>query len=90
MLDFTDDGKPTGSPARALIWDATQSVQLMGYTSDDRTAVRHYIDAVLNALIDLVRMPAAPPAIRKRLVAGTTPMFEVTAKRGNHTTELAL
>ena len=62
----------------------------MGYTSDDRTVVRNYIDAVLNAMIDLVRMPAAPPAIRKRLVAGTTPMFEVTAKRGDLVTEIAL
>ena len=90
MLDFTDDGKPTGSPTRALIWDATQSVQLMGYTSDDRTAVRHYIDAVLNALIDLVRMPAAPPNIRRRLVAGDGTTFEVTAKRGGLVTEIAL
>lgn len=90
MLAFTDDGKPTGSPTRALIWDATQSVQLMGYTSDDRTAVRNYIDAVLNAMIDMVRMPAAPPNIRRRLVAGDSTTFEVTAKRGDLVTEIAL
>ena len=90
MLEFNEDGTPTGRPTRDLIWDATQSVTLMGYTADDRTAVRHYIDAVLNGLIDMVRQPAAPPNIRRRLVAGTTPTFEVTAKRGNHTTELAL
>ena len=62
----------------------------MGYTSDDRTAVRNYIDAVLNALIDLVRMPMAPPNIRRRLVAGDSTTFEVTAKRSNLVTEIAL
>lgn len=90
MLEFNEDGTPTGRPTRDLIWDATQSVQLMGYTSDDRTAVRNYIDALLNALIDMVRMPSAPPNIRRRLVAGTNTTFDVTAKRGNHVTEIAL
>lgn len=87
MLQFDENGKPTGSPSKALIWDASQSVTLMGYASDDRTAVRSYIDALLNALVDMVRMPAAPPNIRRRLVTGGVNHFEVTATRGNLVTE---
>jgi hypothetical protein len=87
MLEFDDSGKPTGRPTRALLWDAQQSVQLMGYTADDRTAVKNYVDALLNAMIDMVRMPSAPPKIRKRLVGGNAPTFEVTATRGNVVTE---
>lgn len=90
MLEFNEDGTPTGRPTRDLIWDATQSVQLMGYTSDDRTAVRQYVDALLNALIDMVRMPMAPPNIRRRLVAGNSTTFEVTAQRGSLVTEMAV
>lgn len=87
MLEFDMDGKPTGRPTRDLIWDAGQSVTLLGYSQDDRTAIRHYIDAMLNAMIDMVRMPSAPPSIRRRLVGGNSPTFEVTATRGNHVTE---
>lgn len=88
MLEFDRDGLPTGRPTRELIWDATQSITLLGYLSDDRTAVRHYVDALLNAMIDLVRMPSAPPGIRKRLVGGAQSNFEVTATRGSSTTEV--
>lgn len=90
MLEFDVDGQPTGRPTRDLIWDAGQSVQLLGYTSDDRTAIRRYVDALLNAMIDMVRMPAAPPNIRRRLVAGDSTTFEVTARRGNQVTEAAI
>lgn len=87
MLAFDDQNNPTGGPTRAMLWDAVQSVQLMGFSSDDRTAIRQYVDALLNALIDMVRMPSAPPNIRRRLMTGGRPIFEVTANRGGLVTE---
>lgn len=87
MLEFNPDGTPTGCPTRDLIWDASQSITLLGYGADDRTANRNYIDALLNAMIDMVRMPSAPPKIRRRLVGGDTTHFEVTATRGSQVTE---
>jgi len=90
MLEFDQDDKPTGRPTKALLWDAQQSVQLLGYTSDDRTAIRHYVDAVLNAMIDMVRMPAAQAHVRKRMVAANAPAMEITAKRGDKTIEVQI
>lgn len=90
MLEFDCDGKPTGRPTRELIWDAGQSITLMGYGQDDRTAIHHYIDALLNALIDMVRMPSAPPKVRRRLVGGDATTMEVTAVRNGITTEVTI
>jgi hypothetical protein len=90
MLEFNPDGTPTGRPTRDMIWDAGQSIQLLGYGPDDRTAIRHYIDALLNAMIDMVRMPSAPPKVRRRLVGGDSTTFEVTANRGGIITEAAV
>lgn len=90
MLEFDMDGKPTGRPTRDLIWDAGQSIQLLGYGPDDRTAIRHYVDALLNAMIDMVRMPSAPPKVRRRLVGGDSTTMEVTAVRDGITTEAAI
>lgn len=87
MLQFDAENNPTGGPTSAMLWDAQQSVQLMGFASDDRTAIRQYVDALLNALIDMVRMPSAPPNIRRRLVTGGQTTFEVTANRGGVITE---
>lgn len=90
MLEFDKDGKPTGRPTRDLIWDAGQSIQLLGYGPNDRAATHHYIDALLNAMIDMVRMPSAPPKVRRRLVGGDRTTMEVTAVRDGKTTEVAL
>lgn len=90
MLEFDIDGNPTGRPTRDLIWDAGQSIALMGYDQNDRAATHHYIDALLNALIDMVRMPSAPPKVRRRLVGGDSTTLEVTAVRDGVTTEAAI
>lgn len=90
MLEFDCDNKPTGRPTRDLIWDASQSIQLLGYGPGDRSATHRYIDAVLNAMIDMVRMPSAPPKIRKRLVGGDSTTMEVTAVRNGVTTEATI
>lgn len=90
MLEFDIDGYPKGTASKALLWDAAQSVQLMGYGPDDRTARRRYVDCVLNALIDMVRMPSAPPTVRRRLVGGDATTMEVTAVRDGVTTEAAI
>lgn len=87
ILSFDKDDKPTGSCTRDFVHDAIQSVQLMGYTADDRTAVKNYIDLVLRAMIEMVYQPAAKPEQRKKIVTGNTPTFEVTATRNGQTTE---
>ena len=87
ILQFDKDDNPTGSCTRDFIWDATQSVQLMGYTADDRTAVKNYIDLVLRAMIEMVYQPAAKPEVRKKIITGGKDTFEVTATRGNQTVE---
>jgi len=90
ILSFDKDDKPTGSCTRDFVHDAVQSVQLMGYAADDRTAVKHYIDLVLKAMIEMVYQPAAKPEVRKNIVRGATPIFEVTAKRNGQTLEAAV
>jgi hypothetical protein len=87
ILAFDKDDKPTGSCTRDFVWDAAQSVRLMGYTADDRTAVKNYIDLVLRAMIEMVYQPAAKPEVRNRIMTGGKSTFEVTATRNGQTTE---
>lgn len=87
ILAFDQDGNPTGSCTRDFVWDATQSVQLMGYMPDDRTAVKNYIDLVLRAMIEMVYQPAAKPEVRNKIVTGGKTTFEVTAERNGQVME---
>jgi hypothetical protein len=87
ILQFDKDGKPTGSCTPDFIYDAIQSVQMMGHAADDRTAIKHYIDLVLKAMIEMVFQPSAKPEQRKKMIRGIDPIFEVTANRNGQTLE---
>ena len=91
ILQFNgDDSRVTGSCTPEFVHDAIQSVQMMGYATDDRTAVKNYIDLVLKAMIEMVYQPSAKPDQRKKIVRGSDPIFEVTAKRNGQTLESAV
>jgi hypothetical protein len=77
-------GDNKGNPTPYLMTAAFAAAQQLGFDMRDRSAIKHVIDIIIEAIPDLVLMPSAPPdsldAIVKNHVHGIEAVAKINGK----------